>query len=104
MKNNLKDLATNANTLLEIREKLLAGCGFETYRDVDEENSGFWVKKEIEGKRAAIGLYVLPGRGISVNINTMERYEVLKGAPTFQQVMEKIDQFMTELYVKDWDL
>lgn len=104
MKNNLKDLATNANTLLEVREKLLDVHGFDTYRDVDTENSGYWVKKDIKDRRAAVGLYVLPGRGISVNINTMERYEVLNGAPTFQQVMEKIDQFMTDLYGRDWDI
>lgn len=104
MKNNLLDLAKNANTLLEVRDKLLGDCEFEAYRDVDTEKEGFWVKKAIGDKRAAIGLYLKTGRGISVNINTLERYEVLEGTPSFREVMDKIGQFMTELYGKGWDV
>ena len=103
MKNNLLDLAKNANTLLEVREKLLSDCKFEAFRDVNTEEEGFWVRKEIGSKRAAIALSIKAGRGISVNVNSLERYEVLEGTPSMKEVMDKIDEFMTELYGNGWE-
>lgn len=102
MKNNLRDLSLNAETANRVRTFLLERCHFETYRDVDTEKSGFWVKKTINGLHLALGIYVMPGRGISVNMNSMEEYRVLEGAPIIAAVIKVIETFVVPKYGKDW--
>jgi hypothetical protein len=102
MKNNLLDLKTNIDTILAVREKLLGDWECLQYRDVDTESSGYWVKvpvltKEGEHKNAALGIYVYPGKGITVNFNSMEFFRKLTGVPTYKEVMGAIDEGMEKL-------
>lgn len=101
MKNNLLDLRKNINTILEVRDKLLEMECLE-YRDVDIETTGYWVKvpvltKDGEHKNAALGIYVNPGKGISVNFNSMQFYKKLPGTPSYDEVMDAIDKGMEKL-------
>ncbi len=101
MKNNLLDLRDNIDTILEVREKLLGDMDCLEYRDVDTETTGYWVKVPVihngEHKNAALAIYVLPGKGISVNFNTMQFYKKLPGTPSYDEVMDTIDKGMEEL-------
>ena len=105
MTNNLLDLKTNIETILAVREKLLVDWECLQYRDVDTESSGYWVKvpvltKDGEHKNAALGIYLHPGKGITVNFNSMEFYKKLKGVPSYEDVMDTIDDGMEELGYK----
>lgn len=105
MKNNLLDLKTNIDTILSVRDKLLGDMECLEYRDVDVESSGYWVKvpvltKEGEHKNAALGIYVYPGKGITVNFNSMEFYKKLTGVPSYESVMDAIDEGMEKLGYK----
>jgi hypothetical protein len=102
MTNNLLDLKTNIDTILAVRDKLLGDWECLQYRDVDTETSGYWVKvpvltKEGEHKNAALAIYVYPGKGITVNFNTMGFYKKLTGVPSYEQVMDTIDEGMENL-------
>lgn len=105
MTNNLLDLKTNIDTILAVRDKLLGDWECLQYRDVDTETSGYWVKvpvltKEGEHENAALGIYLYPGKGITVNFNTMEFYKKLKGVPSYEEVMDTIDEGMEKLGYK----
>lgn len=105
MTNNLLILKNNIDTILAVRDKLLGDWECLQYRDVDEESSGYWVKvpvltKEGEHKNAALGIYVQPGKGISVNFNSMQFYKKLAGASTYDQVIDTIKEGMAELGYK----
>lgn len=105
MTNNLLDLKTNIDTVLAVREKLLGDWECLQYRDVDTENNGYWVKvpvltKDGEHKNAALGIYVYPGKGITVNFNSMEFYKKLTGVPSYEDVMDAIDEGMEKLGYK----
>lgn len=105
MKNNLLDLRTNIDTILAVRDKLLGDMECLEYRDVDVENTGYWVKvpvltKDGEHKNAALGIYVYPGKGITVNFNSMEFYKKLQGVPSYEEVMDTIDEGMEKLGYK----
>lgn len=102
MTNNLLDLKTNIETILEVRDKLLGDWECLQYRDVDTETSGYWVKvpvltKEGEHENAALGIYVCPDKGITVNFNSMEFYKRLNGVPTYKEVMVAIAEGMEKL-------
>lgn len=102
MTNNLLDLKINIDTILEVRDKLLGDWECLQYRDVDVETSGYWVKvpvltKDGEHKNAALGIYVYPGKGITVNFNSMEFYKKLTGTPSYKEVMDAIDEGMEKL-------
>ena len=102
MTNNLLDLKNNIDTILTVREKLLDDWECLKYRDVDTESSGYWVKvpvltKDGEHKNAALGIYVYPGKGITVNFNSMEFYKKLKGVSSYEDVMAAIDEGMEKL-------
>ena len=102
MKNNLLDLIENINTILEVRDKLLGDMECLEFRDVDTETTGgYWVKVPVlvngEHKNASLGIYVLPGKGISVNFNSMQFYKKLPGTPSYEEVMDTIDEGMEEL-------
>ena len=102
MTNNLLDLKTNIDTLLAVREKLLGDWDCLKYRDVDTESSGYWVKvpvltKDGEHKNAALGIYVYPGKGITVNFNSMEFYKKLPGVPSYEEVLDAIVEGMDAL-------
>lgn len=102
MKNNLLDLKINIDTILEVRDKLLGDWECLQYRDVDTETSGYWVKvpvltKDGEHENAALGIYVYPGKGITINFNSMEFFRKLPGASTYEQVMDTIDEGMEKL-------
>ena len=102
MTNNLLDLKTNIDTILSVRDKLLGDWECLQYRDVDVESSGYWVKvpvltKDGEHKNAALGIYVYPGKGITVNFNSMEFYKKLTGTPSYKEVMAAIDEGMEKL-------
>jgi len=103
MKNNILDLQKNCGTILRVRETLLNDCNFQKFRDVDTENTGYWVKKQIDGRVCNLGIYVRPGDGISVNVNTFEKRGLLPGAPEFEAVMDMIDKFLTELFGDGWN-
>jgi hypothetical protein len=100
MKNNLLELRENIDTILEVRDKLLGDMDCLKYRDVDTENTGYWVKVPVlvngEHKNAALGIYVNPGKGISVNFNSMQFYKKLPGTPSYDEVMDTIDEGMEE--------
>jgi len=105
MTNNLLDLKTNIDTILAVREKLLGDWECLQYRDVDTESSGYWVKvpvltKDGEHKNAALGIYLYSGKGITVNFNSMEFYKKLPGVPSYEQVMDTIEDGMEELGYK----
>lgn len=105
MTNNLLDLKTNIDTILTVREKLLGDWECLQYRDVDTESSGYWVKvpvltKDGEHKNASLGIYLHPGKGITVNFNSMEFYKKLTGVPSYEDVMDTIDDGMEELGYK----
>ena len=102
MKNNLLDLKINIDTILSVRDKLLGDMECLEYRDVDVETSGYWVKvpvltKDGEHKNAALGIYVYPGKGITVNVNSMEFYKKLTGTPSYEDVMKAFDEGMEKL-------
>ena len=102
MTNKLLDLKTNIDTILAVREKLLGDWECLQYRDVDTESSGYWVKvpvltKDGEHKNAALGIYVYPGKGITVNFNSMEFYKKLSGVPSYEDVMNAIVEGMDAL-------
>lgn len=101
MKNNLLELRENIDTILEVRDKLLGDMDCLKYRDVDTETTGYWVKVPVlvngEHKNAALGIYVNPGKGISVNFNSMQFYKKLPGTPSYEEVMDMIDEGMEEL-------
>lgn len=102
MINNLLDLRNNIDTILSVRDKLLGDWGCLQYRDVDEETNGYWVKvpvltKDGEHKNAALGIYVYPAKGITVNFNTMEFYKKLTGVPSYKEVIDAIDEGMEKL-------
>lgn len=102
MTNNLLDLKTNIDTILSVRDKLLGDWECLQYRDVDTESSGYWVKVPVltedgEHKNAALGIYVYPGKGITVNFNSMEFYKKLTGVPSYESVMDAIDEGMEKL-------
>lgn len=102
MTNNLLNLKTNIDTILSVREKLLGDWECLQYRDVDTESSGYWVKvpvltKDGEHKNAALGIYVQPGKGITVNFNSMEFYKKLPGVPSYETVMNTIVEGMDAL-------
>lgn len=105
MTNNLLNLKKNIDTILSVRDKLLGDWECLQYRDVDEETSGYWVKvpvitKDGEHKNAALGIYVQPGKGITVNFNSVEFYKKLQGVPSYESVMDTIEEGMEELGYK----
>lgn len=102
MKNNLLDLRKNIDTILAVRDKLLGDWECLQYRDIDTENNGYWVKvpvltKDGEHENAALGIYLYPGKGITVNFNSMEFYKKLKGVPSYEDVMDAILEGMDAL-------
>jgi hypothetical protein len=104
-KNNLLDLRNNIDVVLQVRDKLLGDMECLQFRDVDEEPNGYWVKvpvidKDGEHKNASLGIYVYPGKGITVNFNSMQFFRKLPGASTYEQVMDTIDDGMEELGYK----
>ena len=105
MTNNLLNLKTNIDTILSVRDKLLGDMECLQYLDVDTESSGYWVKVPVltedgEHKNAALGIYVYPGKGITVNFNSMEFYKKLPGVPSYESVMDTIDEGMEKLGYK----
>lgn len=106
MTNNLLDLKNNIDTILAVRDKLLDDWDCLPYRDVDVETSGYWVKvpvltKDGEHLNAALGIYVYPPvKGITVNFNTMEFFKRLEGVPSYEEVMEAIDEGLEKLGYK----
>lgn len=102
MTNNLLDLKNNIDTILAVREKLLGDWECLQYRDVDTESSGYWVKvpvltKDGEHKNAALGIYVHPGKGITVNFDSMKFYKKLTGVPSYEYLMDTIEEGMDAL-------
>lgn len=104
MKNNLLDLRTNIDTVLTVREELCDNYSAKPYpdRDVDTESLGYWLKMpSADGESwSAVGIYIKPGVGISVNINTRAFYKLINGVPSSDEVLNVLSDGFSELNIK----
>ena len=91
--NHLQNLIENATAILAARQEL-TDHNWVSYRDVDTETQGFWLKKAGPEGWEYIGVHLRDGKGVSVNLNGMREYEVLGPVTTKEAIIAKIEEFL----------